>query len=101
MKYTHGINKMEPEELKDSIEKEYTPISCDYVDYIEHLATLNEVVSIKYLVGQLTKTANEDQLLTWKNEGGEEFLYTKNGLKIRFDQIVSINNKASKHSCKP
>jgi len=79
--------------------KIYKPISCDYVDYIEHLATLKKEVSIKYLEALETLDKKEDVLITWKNESGIEYLYTKSGLKIRLDHIVAINGKKPGDDC--
>jgi len=79
--------------------KPYKPISCDYVDYIEHLATTRAKVSIQYLIEDELTLEKEDYLVTWKNESGEEYLYTKNGLKIRFDRIVNINGKPPSVVC--
>jgi len=81
------------------LENEYRPISCDYVDHIEHLATIKKVVAISYRDGDVVATSEEDLLITWKTEAGKEFLYTRNGLKIRLDQIVSIDGKELTKSC--
>lgn len=73
--------------------EDYQPISCDYVDYIEHLATLKQEVVINYMDNLKIRTSFKDVLLTWKNEEDGEYLYTKNRLKIRLDYIVSIEGK--------
>lgn len=80
--------------------KPYRPISCDYVDYIEHLATLKKEVSIQYEEAQGTFCKEGDVLITWKNESGIEYLYTKSGLKIRLDHIVAINGKKPGDDCR-
>lgn len=74
--------------------EDYQPISCDYVDYIEHLATFKQEVAINYMDNLKIRTSSKDVLLTWKNEGDGEYLYTKNKLKIRLDHIVSIGGKS-------
>lgn len=73
--------------------KPYKPISCDYVDYIEHLATLKEKVTVVYRDGKNGIVLEEEQLITWKNEGNGEYLYTTTA-KIRLDKLVTINDKS-------
>ena len=80
------------EELKDS--RPYTPISCDYVDYIEHLATLRRAVDIEYRLDGQPQIQKDDRIKTWENESGVEYLISRSGLKIRMDDIIAINGKA-------
>ena len=72
----------------------YSPISCDYVDYIEHLATLRQVVDIEYMHDGQPAIGREDIIKTWENESGVEYLYSRKGLKIRMDDIIAIGGKA-------
>lgn len=78
----------------------YKPISCDYVDYIEHLATLKQEVVLQYSDDGKLKVKSKDKITTWKNEAGIEYLFTESGLKIRLDHLVSINGLGPGDDCK-
>lgn len=79
---------------KQTDTRPYKPISCDYVDYIEHLATLRQSVDIEYKQEGEIVIQKDDIIKTWENEGGVEYLYSRGGLKIRMDDIVAIGGKA-------
>ena len=72
--------------------KEYKPIACQLHDHIEHFATLKKVVVINYL-DQLGLQQNIQTIIkNWINTGkGEYIILKENELKIRLDQIVSID----------
>lgn len=72
---------------------DYQPISCDYVDIIEHLATIRKEVEVKYLDESGDSVIQNDILVTWENDGKAEFLITKTGSRIRLDHIISLDGK--------
>ncbi len=79
--------------------KPYKPISCTFVDLIEHYATLKRSVSIRF-----SENAGEKELVsmieTWYNDGTGEYLkLTEYELDIRFDQIISIDGHKLQNYC--
>ena len=76
----------------------YVPIDCGFVDVIEHFATLRKEVLIVYLLdGVQVKLMAVIQ--TWENTGEAEYMILKNGLNIRLDRIVSIDEHSAPGTC--
>lgn len=73
--------------------KAYQPIDCNMYDYIEHFAVLRKEVLIRYLDLEASK---EQQLRTkitdTQVKNGEEFMLLANGLRIRLDHLLGIDN---------
>lgn len=67
----------------------YKPVDCGFVDLIEIAATQKKSGIIQYLEGEKLSSV-EDQITTWESIEKQEFLFTKGGLKIRLDRIVSL-----------
>jgi len=71
----------------------YKPVSCDFVDIIEHYATLRTVVNVTYRVNDKSQRTVSSRILTWENKEGVEYIVLKeNHLNIRMDDIVKIND---------
>ena len=79
--------------------KEYKPISCSFVDLIEHYATLKKPVEIVYdNDGHTVKLISI--IKTWDNDGQAEYMLLEdNSEKIRLDKIISIDGKALSLYC--
>ncbi len=82
-----------------SIDRPYKPIACDYVDYIEHLATFRHQSEIVYRAGEAVLTSKDEWIKTWETRSSVEYLITKSGLEIRLDDIISINGKSPERAC--
>lgn len=81
--------------------KDYVPINCELVDYIEHFSTLRREVMI--LFGENEKEHKVQAVIKdWVNENGIEYMILSDGIKIRFDNILRIENIdfRSKTSCR-
>ncbi len=80
------------------MKEEYIPVSCDLLDKIEILATYKKQVLVVYADND---EFIEEQLTikTWETSNKEEFLIAENGLKIRLDQIMSLNGETFKKTC--
>jgi transcriptional antiterminator Rof (Rho-off) len=73
--------------------KEYQPIACQLHDHIEHFATLRKVVDIHYLDDLGKKQFIKSVIKDWINTGyGEFMVLQEKGIKIRFDNILSIDH---------
>jgi len=80
-------------------ERPYKPIACDYVDYIEHLATLRQKSVLVYRTGEEVLTRKDERIKTWENRAGVEYMIMRSGLEIRLDDIISINGKSPDGTC--
>lgn len=77
----------------------YKPISCSFVDIIEHYAVLKEEVRLKYI--KEDSVIEKDAVLkTWLNDGKAEYLkIVGSDENIRLDRIVSINDHILNDHC--
>jgi Rho-binding antiterminator len=74
--------------------KEYKAISCTYYDYIEHYATLKQMVNIQYKDEANQLQSIQSIILDTKNNGKAEYIIVKDMEQpIRLDNLVSIEDK--------
>ncbi|MGK0388608.1 MAG: Rho-binding antiterminator [Maribacter sp.] len=74
--------------------KEYKAISCTYYDYIEHYATLRQMVNIQYKDEANQLQSIQSIILDTKNNGKAEYIIVKDMEQpIRLDNLVSIEDK--------
>lgn len=85
---------------KFSTEPDYVPVSCDFVDLIEHHTTLRTPLKISYLQDGLAVTASGQVVQTWENKGGVEYVLLTSGLRIRMDHIIELAGKKPDGDCK-
>ena len=77
--------------------KNYTPISCDNVDWIEHFATLQQIVTIQFIDENGLERFCRSKIDTWKKNEDGEFIFLNNKVTpIRFDQILNIEGQEFK-----
>ena len=77
----------------------YKPISCSFVDIIEHYAVLKEEVRLKY-VKEDSVIETKAVLKTWLNDGKAEYLkIVGSDESIRLDRIISINEHVLNDHC--
>ena len=77
----------------------YKPISCSFVDIIEHYAVLKEEVRLKYVKAD-SVIERQAVIKTWHNDGQAEYLkIVGSDENIRLDRIVSINDHILKDHC--
>jgi len=69
--------------------RKYKPISCSFVDEIEIAATQGKKGVVEYMEGGVVNSA-EMTVVNWQTENSEEFLISKEGHKIRLDNIVNF-----------
>lgn len=82
--------------------KQYQPIGCHFYDLIEEVATFRKEVIIEF-------KNDEEEICTIKSiildtqttKQGEFILLQKNQLKIRMDELISINGQllSESNSC--
>ena len=79
--------------------KKYKPISCSFVDIIEHYAVLKENVITRYKEADQILEKNA-VIKTWYNDGKAEYMSLIGfDHDIRIDKIISINEHDLKNYC--
>lgn len=73
---------------------DYVPVSCDFHDQLEALATLREVAQILYCDETGQEVEVSDYIVDVYAAHKADFIKLKNGAEIRLDQIISVNNNA-------
>ena len=72
--------------------KKYTPISCNFYDELEALATLGKIVHIHYLDDNEGKVCLEGKIDDFIIKEKVEFMVMANNVLIRLDKLVSVND---------
>ena len=70
----------------------YRPISCDFYDELEALATRGESCHLHYLAADGKMICIQSKLLDFQTVDKEEFLLIAEGIKIRLDRIRMVNH---------
>jgi transcriptional antiterminator Rof (Rho-off) len=70
-------------------ERLYIPISCNIHDHIEIEALKRTIGPIKFMKDSELITVH-DRISTWEVKGGVEYLITRGGLRIRFDDLKEV-----------
>jgi len=80
----------------------YTPISCSFVDLIEHYAVKRLEIPVVYYDKE-NKVSVSDRIKTWETKDSVEYIILLNGTTIRMDDIVSIDGNSlseASNSCR-
>lgn len=80
-------------------QNKYQPINCGYYDELEALATQGKSVLIQFY-----NTAGQEQelqakIITFESRDAAEYLVLDNGVKIRLDRLISVDNKPLQSYC--
>ena len=67
----------------------YKPVNCDFVDVVEHYATLRKEVKLTRIIDGETQSSII-KIKTWVNDGVGEYLITSEGDRIRMDHIQTL-----------
>jgi Rho-binding antiterminator len=76
----------------------YKTVSCHFYDELEALAVKKVLSKITYSENENEKYI-EDIIVDFKTKNKEEFLILKNGVNIRLDKIIKINDLIYKTNC--
>ena len=79
--------------------KTYQPISCNFYDELEALATLKKRSLIRYLSIEGNHIEVEAIIVDLYTKNKEEFMQLDNGLILRLDQLVEVDGKALQNYC--
>lgn len=70
---------------------DYKRVSCDFYDQLEIGATYGKVLLIKYKDEDNMTLLTESSIKTLETKDKEEFVILDNGLRIRLDRIITLN----------
>lgn len=79
----------------------YHPIACSLHDELEALATLRRECRITFRDEESKTETISDAIADIFTRGREEFLRLRNGVMIRLDRIISIDDKPFDEICRP
>lgn len=71
----------------------YTPVSCDFQDVLESLATLRQKCQIIYRDGTDELVEVQGLIVDIYAANKADFLKLDDGTEIRLDKIVSVDDK--------
>lgn len=71
----------------------YTPVSCDFQDELEAIATLRQTCRIIYHIDTDTTSEIEGRIVDIYASNHADYVKLEEGTVIRLDQIVSVNDK--------
>jgi Rho-binding antiterminator len=71
--------------------EKYIPISCNYYDYLESIATLKKVVQIVYLNPRGTEEIVEGRILDFRIKDKVEYLVLTDQQTIRLDKLIRVD----------
>lgn len=72
----------------------YIPVSCDFHDELEALATLRQVCQIVYRNAADEVIEVQDRIVDVYAANQADFLKLHNGTEIRLDRLISVNGKS-------
>jgi Rho-binding antiterminator len=71
----------------------YTPVSCDFQDELEAIATLRQTCRIVYHNETNTTSEIEGRIVDIYAANHADYVKLEEGTVIRLDQIISVNDK--------
>jgi Rho-binding antiterminator len=80
-------------------QKAYQPISCNYYDHLEAMATLRKRVVIRYFNEAEVITSIEAIIKDFYVKEKVEFMVLDNGLTIRLDRLVDVDGETLSLYC--
>uniref|UniRef100_A0A832M4Z6 Rho-binding antiterminator n=1 Tax=Oscillatoriales cyanobacterium SpSt-402 TaxID=2282168 RepID=A0A832M4Z6_9CYAN len=77
----------------------YTPVSCDFHDELEAIATLHQTCQIVYRTEENARSKISGKIVDVYASNHADYVKLGDGTVIRLDQIVSVNDKPVSFSC--
>ena len=77
----------------------YQPINCNYYDELEAIAVRRRLVEIQYLDLEGNQQEVNTRIVDFRTANKEEFAILENGLEIRLDRLVQVDNKPVIYAC--
>ena len=72
---------------------DYTPVSCDFHDELEAIATLRQTCRIVYRTDATATAEIEGRIVDVYAANHADYVKLEDGTIIRLDRVVSLNDK--------
>lgn len=69
----------------------YKPISCNYYDHLEAIATLGKKVPIRYWDDREKEITIDGRIIDFQIAQEVEYLILAEGISIRLDRLISVD----------
>jgi len=73
--------------------RDYTPISCEFHDHLEALATVRRPARICYVAEDGTPQERDAAVADVYSRGGAEYLVLASGETVRLDRLVEVDGR--------
>ena len=83
----------------EKVLKRYKSISCDFYDRLEIWAMRGDIVNVVYRDEEGRSLRISGRIQTILADKGAEFLIMEQGLRIRLDYLISVNDTGSGEYC--
>ena len=80
------------------MEQNYTPVSCDFYDELEALATTRKTCDIIFINNE-SRSQVRAGIADLYTRDKVEYLKTNAGLEIRLDKLVEVEGKIASNYC--
>ena len=77
----------------------YQPINCDFYDHLEIAAMRKQTVEIELDASIAGQNAYRGTIQDLRSEGGVEYMFLEDGLKVRLDAIQTFNGQPLPKAC--
>ena len=78
---------------------DYKPISCNFYDELEAIATLKTTCVLQYYQDNGSIGHHQGIIINLYTRNKEEFLVMKDGFELRLDRIIEVNGKKLSGYC--
>lgn len=78
----------------------YQPISCDFYDILEALATRRIKTTVEFIDGGESVTLEGVVITDLQTRNKEEFMHLDDGRCIRLDRLLSVNGEEFPGACR-
>jgi len=85
--------------MEDLVMNDYTPVSCDFHDEVEAIATLKQEAHIVYRDDTDAKAEVSGLIVDVYAKDGADYLKLENEQVIRMDRVESVNGKQMSLEC--
>jgi Rho-binding antiterminator len=80
------------------MEENYKPVSCDFYDELEALATMKKSCDIIFINNE-SRSKIRASIADLYTRDKVEYMKTSSGLEIRLDKLVEVDGKIASNYC--
>ncbi len=79
--------------------QDYKPVSCDFHDELEAMATMNKTCDIRFKGENDGVSSIKARIADLYTQDHVEYLKTDSGVEIRLDKLIEVDGKRSADYC--